>query len=250
MDNRAVSEVLGFILIFSLISLTIGVIYVTGLGGLADTRDAERVNNAERAFDVLAHNMEDISEHGAPSRATEVRLADAQLSVNEEVEIQYTFIDQSGVTEPTSLPVVIKPIVYDSQTGTDIVYEAGAVIREQPDTARMVREPGFVFDEDNPTNRNPLFMIVQTTSTTNQDIGGSKTVRVRAIHESTVVESTGSNGPYTMKVSVTSPRFEAWESYFEGKCNDVTTTDTTVTCTLENVDKGYVTKVQTTIEIE
>ncbi|WP_338728232.1 hypothetical protein [Haladaptatus sp. DJG-WS-42] len=246
MDNRAVSDVLGFILIFSLISVTIGIIYVSGVGGLDDTRDAERVNNAERAFDVMAHNIGDITQHGAPSRATEVRLDDAQLSVNEEVYVEYNFINASGISE-YAYNVSIKPIVYSSHTGTDLVYEGGAVIRHQSDTSRMVNEPMFILDGDQ-----PMVLLVRTWTPTNEDVGGSKTVRVRAIHDATTLDQTGDDEPYKMWLNVTSPRSEAWESYFndDGSCAEVVTDDNTVACRLDGVQKGSVTTIRTTIEIE
>jgi len=57
-DRRAVSDVVGYVLVFSLVSLTVGVVSVAGVGALQDARDVEQANNAERAFDVLGDNVE------------------------------------------------------------------------------------------------------------------------------------------------------------------------------------------------
>ena len=95
-DRRGVSETIGFVLVFSLIVLTVGVVLTVGYGGLQDARDAERVNNAERAFDVLADNVEDITHRGAPSRGTEVRLAEASLGAGSPTYLNVTGVNDSG----------------------------------------------------------------------------------------------------------------------------------------------------------
>ena len=60
--DRAVSDVLGYVLIFSLITSSVGVVYVAGYGSLDSLRNAERFNNAERAFDVLDSNLEEFGD--------------------------------------------------------------------------------------------------------------------------------------------------------------------------------------------
>jgi len=67
-DERGVSDVVGYVLIFSLIVATVGVVTTVGFSTLEDRQDAERVNNVERAFDVFANNMENVYRDGAPSR--------------------------------------------------------------------------------------------------------------------------------------------------------------------------------------
>ena len=90
MDERGVSDVVGFVLVFALVTATVGVVYTTGIQGLTGSRDVERVNNAERAFDVFANNVDDVIRRGAPSRATEVKLADADLHYGAPVTVNLT----------------------------------------------------------------------------------------------------------------------------------------------------------------
>ena len=95
-DHRGASETIGFVLVFSLIVLTVGVVLTVGYTGLQDARDAERVNNAERAFDVLADNIEDITDRGAPSRGTEIRLAEAAIGPGAPTHINISGFNTSG----------------------------------------------------------------------------------------------------------------------------------------------------------
>lgn len=81
MDNRAVSEVVGFVLTFSLVTMAIAIVFTAGFGGLQDTQQAEQVNNVERAFDVLDTNVQEVQRQEAPSRATEMRLSGGAAGV-------------------------------------------------------------------------------------------------------------------------------------------------------------------------
>jgi hypothetical protein len=87
MDDRGVSEVIGFVLVFSLITMTIAIVSVTGIGGLQDAQQAEQVNNVERAFDVLDDNFDEIQRQQAPNRTTELKLVDGSIGLGEEIEI-------------------------------------------------------------------------------------------------------------------------------------------------------------------
>lgn len=183
MSERAVSDVIGFILVFSFISLTVGVVSITGFTGLEDRQDVEQVNNAERAFEILADNIEDIERRGAPRRSTEIGLAGAQLSSAETTKVEVTVLD-STTSPPTRLSTNVKilnPIRYSAPDGTTLVYENGAVIREDPNGgAVMKREPKLVFSDRGPagtTIDTAILPIVPTSKA--MSIGGETTALIR-----------------------------------------------------------------------
>lgn len=184
--DRGVSEVVGFVLVFSLITMSVGVVYVAGFEGLTAARDAERVNNAERAFDVMAHNVEDIDRTGAPGRSTEVKLADAQLSFGEETTVEWCWdgdgdddlSDDCGPTSPSTTETeTLRPIVFEAD-GTQLVYENGAVVRAQGGGAVVRRDPGMVFRESGSTRTVVLPTIAMNQRGTTS-LGGDSTVLVR-----------------------------------------------------------------------
>ncbi|MFC7136780.1 hypothetical protein ACFQRB_10335 [Halobaculum litoreum] len=72
--TRAQSDAIGFVLVFSLIVLTVGTVYAAGYPALQDLRSDEQLENMERAFEVLDDNVDDMAREGAPSRATEIKL--------------------------------------------------------------------------------------------------------------------------------------------------------------------------------
>lgn len=233
-DRRGVSETLGFVLVFALVVSTVGIVYTVGYGGLQDARDAERVNNAERAFDVLANNMADIVRRGAPSRGTEIRLAEASIGDGPPTFLNVSGTDASG-RNFTSGNYTIDPVVYAAED-TRIRYAGGAVTRIQPGGSVMLNEPPAVIEGEQ-----FVFPIVQV-STDGTTVGGSKTVLVRAerrIREPAVIETRSFD---TLTVNVSTPAPAAWERYLEGNglsCTEAAQFDglTKLRCTMNGVQR-------------
>jgi hypothetical protein len=121
--RRAVSDLVGFTLMFSLIIASVGVLYVGGFGALTDMRGYERTAGAERSFDTLAANFDSMA-RGDPARSSEIRLDGGSLSVEDDVQIEL-FVD--GARIATLDP---RTLVYASDQ-TNIRYEAGGVFREE-----------------------------------------------------------------------------------------------------------------------
>jgi hypothetical protein len=245
-DRRAVSNVLGFVLVFSLIVGSVGLVTVYGLGSLQDVRDYEQTNNAERAFDVLADNLDDVVHYRAPSRATEIKLSDASLRPGDPTTVTVE-ITNGGSPTPT-YSVAIDPIVYSANgANTRIVYANGAVIRQEPGGAVMVREPAPVFtDQDG--ERVTVLPLVQT-RLRSDGIGGSATVLVRAdrVGSEPVVGDLDGDGSFeadadahsgdldgdgagdddeeydvTLRIETTGDRAIVWDRFFDERLEPVT----------------------------
>lgn len=254
-DERGVSEVIGFALVVSLILATVGVVYVSGFGGLQDARGAERVDNAERAFDVLGDNMADIYQEDAPSRATEIKLADAQLEYGSTTTLTVELTNFDASTTPF-FTTSLDPIVYTANDRpTKLVYEAGAVVREERDSAVFKRDPPFLFAEDGST-RTAVFQFVQTRATGSTSVGGDSTVLVRTEHvvseplnasTDPAADTTGSAYDVKLTVDTTEQRAPLWTEHLNEAIPSALATSSppctssggTVTCTIE-VERVYV----------
>jgi hypothetical protein len=224
-NHRAASEIIGFVLVFSLILGTITIVYVGGLSGLDDARNAERVNNAERAFDVMANNFQQMGRGDAPNRATEIKLADAQLSTSGNRQVS---IDSSEMsTAAAASPVTIR---YDAPGDSRIVYENGAVIRVDDGEAIMRREPDFLFSDGKAVVR---FIELRGS---NQGIGGTaSTVLVRAERtQSQVLVNRGSSDGVTIEMQTHPDRADVWADYWEEQMEAAT--GNTVTCDRSPID--------------
>lgn len=237
MADRAASDVVGFVLVFSLVTATVGVVYGVGFTGLEDVRDAERVTNAERAFDILADNLADVRARGAPSRATEIKLSEARLFFGNATTLS---VEITNVGSPApEYSVSLRPVVYAAGTGTRLVYEAGAVVRTEPGGGVVFRrDPGLLFADAGGT-RTAVIPLVETRRTGGTSVGGSRTVRVRADLAVSEVLTTLDGGPFDVEFTVetSARRAAAWERYLDGEIasafgvsDPCSTTDGTVTC--------------------
>lgn len=207
MSDRAVSDIVGYVLVFSLIVATVGVVTTVGFGTLNDRQSAERVNNVERAFDVFATNVEDIYREGAPSRATEMRLAEGTIRHGDAVTI--TVEAESG----ENVSVSPRPFVY-ADGDTEIVYVAGAVIRSEPDSAVVLREPPFRVGSE--VAAFPLIETFRTSGPTTISVGGTVRITSTARGVNTTVPDAFAE-PGDVSITVESPRSDAWARYFESR---------------------------------
>ncbi|MFB6109412.1 MAG: hypothetical protein ABEJ60_00860 [Halodesulfurarchaeum sp.] len=218
--DRGVSDVLGYVLIFALITSSVGVVTVAGYGALEDVRAAQRFENAERAFEMLRANVADHLENRVPSRSTGIQLADARLGFGDPVTITVS-VEGVGTNRTT-----LEPIVYSAgQTGR-IVYASGAVIRSEAGGSVMTAEPPFRFG-------NPMFITMVDTRGHGTGIAGSARVLVRTELLSQSVHAY-TDGPYDLWVNVTTPRPGAWISWLEAETgSDCVLAGDTVSCPVE-----------------
>lgn len=213
MNDRAASETVGFVLAFVLVTATVGVVYATGIGGLYDAQRFEQVNNAERAFDVLADNVADVHREGAPSRATELRLGGATLSHGDPVTIRVQVNDTQSARNAT-YAMNARPLVYSGVADSELAYASGAVFRSDGDASVMRREPGFVFN----SRRVVVPFLVTYPRGDARSLSGDATALVVAYRQSADLGGefdTDSSSDARVNVTVESPRAAAWKRYFE-----------------------------------
>jgi FlaG/FlaF family flagellin (archaellin) len=139
-SHRAVSDVVAFVLVFSIIIASVGVVSVFGFGALDDLQEGEQNANAERAMAAMAVGMEDVLKHRSPRRQLSMNPQGKTLIVAGEtrsnVTITVNLTSGGNVTETAS-----GALVYAPEANTEIGYEAGAVVRRERDRATMVRGP-------------------------------------------------------------------------------------------------------------
>jgi len=225
MSDRAVSEVVSYVLVFGLIVSAVGVVSVTGLDTLQDRRNAEQLDNAERAFDVLADNIADIHRRGAPSRATEINLGQAELSTGPNVTMRVSVDEGSGFDQVADRR--IRPLVYDGDEDRRLVYEGGAVFRTNPDGGLVVQDPPFIVAGDR-----VYIPVIGLNSPSATTLGGSP-VLVRTREQSTTLayDNAGGNVDAVRVTIENSDQQPLWNQYLSGAGFSCTTVGNTVACT-------------------
>lgn len=251
-EQRGVSDVIGFVLVFSLVATTVAIVSLSGFTALEDVRDAEKINNAQRAFDVLADNVEDVYDGGVPSRGTEISLVDAQLGTGSTITVNVT-ARNTTTSDNFTVSRTVRPIVWSDATndGTELVYALGAVLRAQPDGGVVITEPPFRLGSDRSVVR-----IVETAADQPQLFGGS-TVLVRATQSNDRVIAAEDPPPGfdELWLNITTPRADIWNQYLDERpgadCSVVTLPgDDKVACELGTAEGFYVTLTRISIEIE
>lgn len=207
--EKAVSEVIGFVIILSIIFISIGIVYTNAIPGLENTEETEHLNNAERAMITLQSNVEEMLERGVPKRGTEMRLRAGELEMPEDDRALMVLntTDVGGLN--TNITRSSVPITY-SLGDRSVLYENGAVIRNPSGNgSTMVRNPGWVMNDDR--------AMVTMVDTRLRGIGqrvGDGTAIVRMARGSTDTVRTELSGSDTVNITVVSENSQAWEAYF------------------------------------
>lgn len=210
--GRAQSEVLGFIFVFSLLVLTTGLVFALGLPTVENARDAERVTNVERAFEVLDNNVDDMMRRNVPSRATEVKLAGGMLSIQESTTVRIHAEKKGNSSMNETFSGTTRPIVY-SDDDTEIALSFGAVLRSDDGSSVMLSDPDWLVDDRAVV---PYALLTRGDGTT--IVAGETTVLVVGETKSRGVAgsfTTDDDTPVIVNVTVESSRADAWDRYME-----------------------------------
>ncbi|WP_121742296.1 DUF7289 family protein [Natronorubrum halophilum] len=138
-DDRGVSEVIAFILVFAMILGSVGLLYVTGFQAMGDYQETEQLVNAERAMDALADNFNDVLGHnGVNQRYGELSLRDGTVSTGADgtkIDITLDGEDDPIGTDDDRFSgygdgatVDLGEFTYTSD-GDKIAYEGGGLVR-------------------------------------------------------------------------------------------------------------------------
>ena len=239
--DRAVSDVVAFVFVFSIIITSVGVVTVVGFDVLQSSQASEQALNAERAFESLGRNIANIQRDHAPGRAGEVKLGGASLTVERNDPIQVEADGEELTAGPTSgdrqvFEPVLGALVYDMRsiggftggevsnrgdgirTGrpTTIGFEGNAVFRSDRGNPVMRSEPGFVCSKSSSRPDRAIVSVVELVSTDGAVSTGG-TVQVVGREDFSRLYYAGSDAD---SVSITIEEgdtryYEAWKRHFE-----------------------------------
>lgn len=214
LDERGVSDVVGYVLVFALVTATITSVFAVGMGGLEDRRNAERVENVERAFEVFDDNVQDLERYGDPSRATEVRLSGGELSLSSKTNVTVEQIHANGTRASENVTRANSSAVTYTRGETTIGYDMGARFRTDGNTTLFRSEPRFVSAE-NGSNRTVITVVRTRPGDGPETATGEGTVQISAsVGEVRRFEFPEDDvDPDEIRVRIDSPRAAAWERH-------------------------------------
>jgi hypothetical protein len=205
MHNRAVSEILGYLLVFSLVIFSVAIVSVGGLAGYQSAEEFERQSNSQKAFDVLHNNLEDIYYQSAPSRGTEIDLGKTSLALQDPVVVNVTVKGASR----QEFRIESQPIVQDLGEDNELVYEAGAVFQTTRDGGIIRQQPPMILRGDTAHIITP-----NVRAATARSVGGG-TVLIRAQSQGQEIRyrNTTRDPTADLTMNITSPRSDLWYGY-------------------------------------
>jgi len=135
-DDRGVSEVIGFILVFAIIITSVTLLSMTGFQAMRDYQDGEQLRNAERAIEAFAENANDVMRYDSiDTRQGELSLQEGTVTTSSTGTNLTINID--GKKRPVGELGTFTYTVDNDR----IVYEGGGVIRGDDSGSVFLSQP-------------------------------------------------------------------------------------------------------------
>jgi len=208
-SEDAVSEMVDFSIILSIMLLATGIIVVAGTPMLENTQIMQHTENIRQGFEVLALNMNKVVQGNAPSQSVEMKMYGGSLSVagnNNYIGIDLRVWNSSANDFEMKYPVDITlKNIEDRFQDTAISYEnTGVWAKYGNGQSVMVSEPRFTY-----ANNVLVIPIANIDGTTS--LSGSGLIRVTADGGRKAVDTY--ENVSQVNITVTSDYFEAWGRY-------------------------------------
>ncbi len=220
--ESGVSEAIGFILLFGIMTLGIALVTLYGYPMLLQEQQNTNVRNMERNMIVIQNDLNSLTYKIVPYKETTLQVAGGTMSIQKEPEIgaglksKFT-VDIDGVPQGTFSPGEIN---YNSQDGTaTISLENGAVhVRywSSPTGSAMLAEPRWFYDE--PTGGPNTFVMSFITLNASDDFSQTAigTVRMKLVDAKQTTYDVPSGSSVTVKYEADNENNYniAWRNYF------------------------------------
>jgi type II secretory pathway pseudopilin PulG len=234
-SESAVSEVVGFIFVFSIVMLAISVIYAVGYPAIQSSKENTQFQNMEQSFMVLQSNINTVAFGHAPGRTLETSLGSGSITVNSSKGD--IIVKQQGTPGIEWYNGPLGAIEYEKE-GRRIAYEGGGVWKKYPAGAALKLSGPRIFVHNTSTGNRTVFVSIINISSENgiSSVGGEGTASVVVRSKtSTYPLNITSFGEDNVEIIVKSDYADAWGRYFEDiKADDVNMTiDNEVTATIE-----------------
>ncbi|ELZ91412.1 hypothetical protein C440_13899 [Haloferax mucosum ATCC BAA-1512] len=218
-SERGVSEVVSFVLVFALVTTSVGLVSTLGYATLSDLQSAEQADNGALAFEVLAADVDAIESGRAETQSADVGTSGGTFGVTPAETVTATVNGETWNASGT---------LFFRSTDTKLTYESGAVVRRSGDDGVILAPPDFTCRDDV-----AVVSLVSITSTSSSSISGD-TVRVLTRRQSNDLLASTTDETVTVAPQGDTP--DAWAQYFRDQNDWSYDTGTgEATCTAEHV---------------
>lgn len=212
-EEEAVSEIVGYIIMVTIVFIAIGLVFANFIPAADDAEVAEHTKNTQRVFTVLQANIYEIVENEVPSRGAEMRMKGGRLSTELETSRTNVTIDTPVISGDIERFTGTRHVTYETGSGT-ISYENGAVFRRSGDgRSVMISEPRWRIEEDGPI----ILPIVMAGGS--DTVGGEEVALIEATKNQRVkqfrLDPENATAAQEVELEITSPNADGWNRYFE-----------------------------------
>lgn len=227
-EDRAVSESLGYIMIFGIITACIALVFISGTRIISDTQDRASFQGMEQNFEVIGSDVSRTALEASPALSTRVKISSGNLFMLPEensgciLNINYTDADTDTVQ---SIDYPLGTLVYQSNTyGQKIGLENGALLKSyggdsQFDTI-MTLQPKIYYSAPTRT----LYIAVMDLTGDYQSMGGGFITTIRSSFVKSNYTTLNPEGPVSvsMRTNYTGAWTDYWNDYFRTTFGGVT----------------------------
>ena len=227
-DDRAVSEVVAFVLIFGMILVSVGLLYTVGFQAMHDYQENEQLKNAERAMDALSDNFNDVLRYsGVDQRYGEISMREGTVTTSGDGTTVYVEIGDGDLSDYDGFSnftddndrINLGEFRYHDG-GESVAYEGGGLVRADDTGSAVLKQPRISCNEG--TAIISLVSITGGDHSIQSSEGLGVTMDVQDRH-STVVQNPGN---VTITHSHDSSYDRAWNSaldsngWVDGNCEE------------------------------
>lgn len=158
-NEHAVSETVGFVIIFGIMLTGIALVTLYGYPAVLDAQQNANIRNMERNMISLQSDVKSLAYKNVPYKETTMQVSGGVLKVENPDTEQYRFeiYDQNGplisyadLAYPDTFPPGSIKFLSDSED-ISIALQNGAVVKHQSDGSVMLSEPRWFFDDPTDT---------------------------------------------------------------------------------------------------
>ena len=226
-NETAVSEVVGFILIFGMVILAIGIIYAFGYPMLQSNMETSVFESSEQSFIVIQSNMKAVAFEQSPVKTVKMKLQTAALAYSNESSIQ---LDYNNTT-------IKKPLgrIEYIQDERKIVYESGGVFKRYYQNNQVLVANPHIFSTTAASGENVVSVGIITLYGNNASSGGSGILSLSMKHNDSQLRQLNDNTTLTLTINSTlAPR---WATHLrEEDFTIVSFSDTDVVAQMNNTN--------------
>jgi len=235
----AVSETVGFVIIFGIIMTGIGIVTLYGYPVLLEQQSNANIRNMEKSLITLQSDVNALTFKNVPYKETIMQASGGVLSVeNPPISSDSSFSiriqNASGFDDSITFPS--GAIKFVSDTGDiSILLQNGAVVKLQSGGSVMLSSPRWFIDTAHDGNKTMVITLMEMNSTNSLAKSGICNVQLTG-NTTNYYEYPITSNKYTIKIKPPIEYTKAWTNYF-GYSLDMSQEGASTTWLKDDIDR-------------